>query len=99
MTRGDFALTAVVGVVAALSVGSLAVSVSACYTESQPVSVEESKPTSPPAPPCIKDVCAQRPGWLRCESPQTGYCRVYRIDYEHHCDCVAWGPLPDGGAK
>jgi hypothetical protein len=74
-------------------------SASACYTESQPVSVEESKPAPPPAPPCIKEVCAQRPGWLLCETPYTGLCGKYRIAYEHHCDCVEWGPLPDGGAK
>jgi hypothetical protein len=56
VTRGDFALTVVVGVVAALSVGSLAVSVSACYTESQPVRMVE------PTPPCGECPAAQDGG-------------------------------------
>jgi hypothetical protein len=86
VTRSAFVRTAVVFLC-----------VSACYTESQPVHVEE--PPPPPSPPCIKEVCAQRPGWLVCETPYTGMCGKYRIAYEHHCDCVEWGPLPDGGAK
>lgn len=50
------------------------------------------------APPCIHEVCAERPGKLVCIAEAKGfresYCGAFVIEYEHHCDCDQWGPAP-----
>jgi hypothetical protein len=53
--------------------------------------------TAPPAPPCIHEVCAERPVRLRCEDINSmHYCRVYAIEYEHHGTCDRWASPGDG---
>lgn len=55
---------------------------------------------APTGPPCIHQLCAQRPAFLNCASEavngqfSTRYCARWEIQYEHHCDCDAWGPAP-----
>jgi hypothetical protein len=49
---------------------------------------------APAGPPCVREACAERPAGLRCLDTlysRDEPCKNYRIDYEHHCDCVEWG--------
>lgn len=76
-----------------------------CRRSTAPVAVTADAPplSAPPAhapPPvvCTHEVCGERPTRLRCEDSSP--CTRWRIDYEHHCDCDAWGPAPtEGGTK
>jgi hypothetical protein len=65
-------------------------------------------PPLPPAPPpCIRKACADRPRFLQCVGVATGvgqrsdHCGRWEIEYEFHCDCDRWEPVPvaDGGTR
>lgn len=53
-------------------------------------------PAPPASPPCVREHCAERIARLKCEDEeQHGYsssCIRWKVLYEHHCDCVEWGP-------
>ena len=50
------------------------------------------------APPCVHEVCGDRPVRIRCYSATTYFCNEYAVDYERHCHCDAWGVVvKDGG--
>jgi hypothetical protein len=82
-----------------LIVGAPAVLFAACSRREPPAPVRREAGPDPAPPPCVREVCAQRPGWLVCESGLTYYCARYRVAYEHHCDCAEWGPPPGGAPK
>ena len=78
----------------ALAIGTAIVPASA---PAQPSPVTTT--AAPPAPPCIHEVCGDRPARLRCYDYTTHLCRGYAIDYEHRCTCDACGAVAtDGGA-
>ena len=62
-----------------------------CSTETiAPVVIEQVKKDT--APPCIHEVCAERPSHLTCDSRGVyNSCDVWRVRYEHHCTCDQWG--------
>jgi hypothetical protein len=63
-----------------------------CAT-TEPVAVEHDASTAVvQAPPCIHEVCAERPVALVGvgSSSYSGFSR-YSIKYEHHCTCDRWG--------
>lgn len=67
----------------------------------EPVPVLPDTSRAPPVagPPCIHEVCGERPRFLNCVYTNGGsspsaprYCARWAIEYEHHCDCDRWGP-------
>lgn len=57
---------------------------------------------APAGPPCIHEVCGERPARLKCDQFSTGRCDGYAVLYERHCVCDRWATLAeeqDGGAK
>ena len=51
------------------------------------------------APPCIHEVCGDRPTRLRCNHWSGSSCDGFDIHYARHCTCDAWGTVAtDGGA-
>ena len=56
-------------------------------------------PAGQAAPPCIHEVCSDRPARLRCNHWSGSSCDGFDINYEHHCRCDTWGTVAtDGGA-
>ena len=59
-------------------------------------------PAGPSAPPCIHEVCGERPKRLRCVAAAAvggAKCEAFDIEYARHCTCDAWGTVAaDGGA-
>ena len=53
---------------------------------------------APPGPPCIHEVCADRPAGLTCTWWRDGAhevaCGRFKLEYERHCECDTWGSLP-----
>lgn len=64
-------------------------------------SAPASAPSPPilPPPPCIHEVCSERPAELRCVELREAArylspCIRFEIQYARHCDCDTWGPRP-----
>ena len=61
--------------------------------------------TMPPGPPCVHEVCGERPAALQCVYVTTGIgnrsdvCSRWSIQYERNCMCDTWAtvPAPDAG--
>lgn len=77
----------------------VAISLIVCACRSSdppPIAADPVNSAEPASPRCTHEVCAERPKRLRCTNPEYGVynqtCRVYEIDYEHHCHCDTWGP-------
>lgn len=81
---------------AALLLSALA----ACSTPTERIVPASDAAPPAPAPPCIHEVCEDRPRFLDCVA--TGVtparCDRFEIRYEWHCRCDTWGVVPrDGG--
>ena len=77
---------------------ALAILLAACSTPVDPIAPALDAAPPEPAPPCIHEVCADRPTRLRCANESMYFCRTYVVDYEWHCRCDTWGVVArDGG--
>lgn len=64
-----------------------------------PTDLKSPAPIVVAPPPCLHEVCAERPSALRCIDSNGHYCSRYVFDYERHCDCDKWATVAqDGGA-
>jgi hypothetical protein len=78
---------------------ALLLSAVGCSTPSERILPASDAAPPAPAPPCIHEVCADRPVRLRCHGGGMYYCNGYDIDYEWHCRCDTWGVVPPDGAR
>jgi hypothetical protein len=79
---------------------ALATFFAACSASADPIAPALDAAPPEPAPPCIHEVCGDRPRFLDCVA--TGItparCDRFEIRYEWHCRCDTWGAAPrDGG--
>lgn len=80
----------------ALGIGTAIVPATA---PAEPSPVAATVTPAPTAPPCIHEVCGDRPARLRCNHWSVSSCDVFDIHYERHYTCDTWGTVAaDGGA-
>lgn len=85
-----------------LLVPAVALLLAACTPPAVDIGPDASAVPAAPAvvagPPCIHQVCGERPRFLQCEAWRVGHqesaCSRFEIQYEHHCVCDAWAPAP-----
>ena len=78
---------------------AILLALAACSTPTERITPASDAAPPEPAPPCIHEVCEDRPVRLRCHYGGMYYCNEYVFDYEWHCRCDTWGAVPtrDGG--